>query len=449
MGGFFSSLLTNGIWRYSEKLQIEGKGGVLSGLLRIVIVIVIVLDVVVFSAVIILHHFLGVNVFAFPVDIMIGSLIATGAFAISSSLYAIVRSFAEGLQDITLVLVASVSYGTIQLLVALVILNVVQDVVMIVGSIAGSLLITFGLIIVNILSKQPKPEPVSQEFRTLLTFSMPLAIRNTFTSAILTALIYLAFVFVDFSLSAIVSIGFSVIAIFTGAIRSVYTPYRQYAISSHEIAEDQQTCQSHIKQSSIIITEILLLGAFWLSILAPEVVLLLSTPQYLDAVEFVRISVVGIIILWIGYTYGSIGNYLAERTYLESVSAVIGFFVAIICAMLLVPTYGLLGIAYSYAISCIVIGCLNLLTGTISYGLLVPTKQLPAILLSLASSGLLFMVLNSICHIVIAGVAASFIFVLIQFPLGSLKLEYILLIFPFLKRFLRNVRDDETDCVES
>ena len=435
IGMFFSSFLANNIWRYAERFQSEGKGDQLAALLYGVIFITIILDIVVFGFIILSYNFLNLNILGLSEEFIVVGLIATSAFIFVTSLYTALVSLAHGLQNVNLILVVSLTNGFAQIVGTILVIyssGPVLSIIMINSLLMG---LTFGFILFKILRKLQKPKHILSILKHSVSFSGPLALRNFFTAAVPTSIIYFAFMWSEPAMAAIVSVGISVIALLTESIRSVYVPFRQYAISEFEKSDDEELSKKNISETSILLLELLLMGAFWLLILAPEIVSLLATPQYIDASNYVRYAAFGAVILWLGYTYGTTGSYIAERTYMETISAALGLVTLVIGIYLLLPLHGLVGLAIAYSISCIVTGGINLVSGTLFFGLLIPTKAICKLIVVSLIAGSIFILVSSLSgNYLISGLIATSIFLLIQIRFGPLEMKHFQILVPFSNR---------------
>ena len=360
IGSLSASFFTSGIWRYAEQYRSEGRGEKASAILRIALYATILLNCVIvmllgFGAIV-----LGSGLFQLPGQMSYAMMGFVAAFAMASSLNALLVSLAHGDQNASLALGVALALGLAQLASVATTLTMGFDSLNVFGGMSLSSLVAMLLLIAMVFRKSVATSVDSHDALKVIRFAAPLALRGFFTSSISTALLLIASIYSGFTLSAVVSVGLTVLALLEGVLQNLFSSYRQYAIASYENSRLDETGEFDTTKASLFVLEVIILGAFWVYILAPELITLVSTQEYIVAVEFVRIAVLGKAAIWVGYLYGSIGHYLAEKTYFETISAFLGLAAALVVGYWLVPSNGLYGLAVAFLISSLVISICNL-----------------------------------------------------------------------------------------
>ena len=345
IGALGSSLFTNGIWRYAEKYRVTGRSDFVVGLMRRAIVTSVLLNSVFFVALILVSVVSGVRLLDLTPDMYFIAIIYTGSYSVAHSISLLLTSLAQGDQNTILILITQIAFCAINLLAALVGVFVMLQVLGVFGLVAFALLVTGGGVFFlsqrGIEAKSVGLHDVGEVIR----FSVPLAVRNFMVSGTSVFLLLYAQITWDLTLSAIISVGFSILVLLTAVIQNLYSAYRQFAIATHETMGHQETDFSDVFKASLPLMAALFIGAFWLYQLAPFFVPILSTSEYMAAAVFVQMILPATWFLWFGYIYGTTGNYLSEKVHLEMISASIGFCAMLVVAIIWVPNTGLMGIA--------------------------------------------------------------------------------------------------------
>ena len=426
VGSLSASFFTNGIWRYVETHRIKDRSDIVNGLLRTAVATAVILDSLFFAISSLISIIFGFTIINIPIEVYWWTMPFVGAFAISQSISLLLIALSHGDQDTRLIFVTFFVSGFVNLLTALFGVAISEDALVIFCIISVSLLFTGCAIF--ILSQRGSQSYIvgTQEIREVVTFSAPLTVRNFIVTSVSVALLIVALNYGGFNFSAIISIGFSTLILLSTIIQYLFAAYRQFAVATYEQLQNDRSNALEVFKTSLPVFSLLVLGAFWLYELSPYIVIFLSTPDYIEAANFVKLTIPGIVFLWFGNIYGAICNYLSGKVSLEMISSIVGFIAMVICVIWLVPVLGLAGVAYSYLAFCFVSGALSLISGNLVSERILQVRGLLKFIATLVLFGLTYWILSKIIsnQIVIA-IIATIVFLTIQIRLGLISWKYL------------------------
>ena len=434
IGSISSSIFTNGLWRYVEKYTFQGKSGIILSIVRKAVFV----SILIITGAICIFYFVqfGFSIMLFDIqsNVYIMAIGFMGAYAISQAIMLILTSYSQGDQNAKLIILTLIGFGLTTLIAAIIGIILFAEVIAIFGVISLCLMIVGIVIFLVILKGQPTRPVEFSEIKEVVSFAAPLAARNFMVSNVIIVLLFFALEYDGFQLSAIISLGYSVLTLLTAVVQNLYSAFRQYAIAIHESDEEDSFKVSKIFLTSLPVVAVLFVGILWMYILAPELVLLLSTEAYSQSADFVRLSLPAVFILWIGHIYGTIGNYLSENVKLEFISALVSFTVMVLVALLVVPSMPLVGIAISYLVFCVSNSILNLIFGNIVYRRTIQFKEISQFgIIAICTIILHWIIMLITSNMIIAGIFSTVFFTLSLFKFGLVTLDRIPIKFPYIR----------------
>lgn len=435
MATFFSSLFGNSIWRYADKYGLSNKREIISGLIVVTVGTFCILTLAFFGVVAWLQYKLSISFLRIAADSYVPAFVFASLLSIANSLHSVVRSYSMAFQNSHLIITVAIVIGFLQVLAAGLSLIISRNPILVLGILGFLMLLGSFILLTGVLKSLPSPRLSLASTKKAFSFSSPLAFRVLFVSGVPTTAIYLASLFDGYSVSAVISIGFSVISIFVSIVQSIYTSFRQYAVSTYEREENENTRIKRIGDISVYILEMLIIGSFWVYLLAPEIVTFLSKSGYIESVIFIRIAIFGTLILWFGRIYGATANYVSERTSYETASSAFGYLLLLIFLLTWGRISGIVGIALSYVIYCITTGTLSIISGIHSFENLIPRIKICKISLSVVLCGLAYLGLIALgLPNVIAGIVFTLVFLAMQILLNIIHFSTLTILFPQLGR---------------
>ena len=225
LGSLSSSLFTNGLWRYTEKYKTSESAEKLGGVLKVALLLITVLDIILVLCFMIMFRLLGNE--SFPMfsnpNLIFGVFIV--AFSISSSFYNLIIALATGEQNSRLMFSSAVIYGGFQVASAAIGVVVGLNWISLFNIISISSFLGVMFVLFPTLRRFRIKLIDRKVIQRVVRFGIPLALRGFFTSGTLTFILIIAASFSDLSLSGIISVGLSVLALFQGVLQNIFSSY--------------------------------------------------------------------------------------------------------------------------------------------------------------------------------------------------------------------------------
>ena len=224
--------------------------------------------------------------------------------------------------------------------------------------------------------------PTIQDITNMLRFGLPSVAISTVITLQPFIEGYFVAIFIGTEQIGSMTIALSIATLFSFLISPPLTAYQSYLINSYET--NNFTSRENV--TSLIVRIFLIMSAIFgwgIVIFAPILINLLSTAQYLDAVELIPYATAASIMTALSFI-PKVRIDIVEKTHITGISYVLSLVMLIGTSIALVPTWGLTGVGIALVLQALTVLSLIWFFGSKSIPIVIPKSFFAKWLLALA-----------------------------------------------------------------